>query len=61
MGGAYPPGILAQQDIRALAEAGAITATRPHDTDQIQPASLDLRLGTVAHRVRASFLPGPDL
>src|SRR6516165_7070749 len=28
--------------------------------DQIQPASLDLRLGEVAYRVRASFLPGPD-
>jgi dCTP deaminase len=28
--------------------------------DQIQPSSLDLRLGDVAHRVRASFLPGPD-
>ncbi len=26
---------------------------------QIQPASLDLRLGEVAYRVRASFLPGP--
>jgi dCTP deaminase len=26
---------------------------------QVQPASLDLRLGTVAYRVRASFLPGP--
>ncbi|MCC2113777.1 MAG: 2'-deoxycytidine 5'-triphosphate deaminase, partial [Hyphomicrobiales bacterium] len=28
--------------------------------DQIQPASLDLRLGTTAYRVRASFLPGPE-
>ena len=26
---------------------------------QVQPASLDLRLGTIAYRVRASFLPGP--
>jgi dCTP deaminase len=26
--------------------------------DQVQPASLDLRLGTTAWRVRASFLPG---
>ena len=26
--------------------------------EQIQPASLDLRLGRVAYRVRASFLPG---
>jgi dCTP deaminase len=29
------------------------------DADQIQPASLDLRLGSTAYRVRASFLPGP--
>ena len=58
---AFGPGILAQQDIRALAEAGAIVPARSFDADQIQPASLDLRLGTVAHRVRASFLPGPDL
>ena len=28
--------------------------------DQIQPASLDLRLGAKAYRVRASFLPGPQ-
>jgi dCTP deaminase len=26
----------------------------------VQPASVDLRLGAVAWRVRASFLPGPD-
>src|SRR3954451_5253090 len=31
----------------------------PIEEDQIQPASLDLRLGEVAYRVRASFLPGP--
>lgn len=30
----------------------------PLDDDQVQPASLDLRLGTIAYRVRASFLPG---
>jgi dCTP deaminase len=51
MSGAYLPGILAQQDIRALAEAGAIASARPFDADQIQPASLDLRLGTVAHQI----------
>ena len=54
-------GILAVQDIEALTSSGAITAMRPYDGDQIQPASLDLRLGTRAYRVRASFLPGPDL
>ena len=36
----------------------AITATSAFDPDQIQPASLDLRLGARVWRVRASFLPG---
>ena len=53
-------GILPDHEIAALFEAGALTAARPLDGDQIQPASLDLRLGQKAWRVRASFLPGPD-
>lgn len=40
---------------------GDISTTRPLDDDQIQPASLDLRLGARAYRVRASFLPGRRL
>lgn len=52
-------GILPSQSIAALVEAGAIRTERPLDADQIQPASLDLRLGTKAWRMRASFLPGP--
>ncbi len=52
-------GILPDRMIAALAEQGAIRAIRPFDADQIQPASLDLRLGAIAYRVRASFLPGP--
>ena len=52
-------GILPDRMIAALAEAGEIRAARPFDADQIQPASLDLRLGAIAYRVRASFLPGP--
>jgi dCTP deaminase len=52
-------GILPDRMIAALAEDGAIVATKPFADDQIQPASLDLRLGAVAYRVRASFLPGP--
>jgi len=51
-------GILPDRDIAALFAAGALAAPRPLDADQIQPASLDLRLGEVAYRVRASFLPG---
>lgn len=52
-------GILPDREIAALFERGALAAGRPLDGDQIQPASLDLRLGPVAYRVRASFLPGP--
>ena len=53
-------GILPDERIAALFADGAISAERPLDGDQIQPASLDLRLGPTAWRVRASFLPGPD-
>jgi dCTP deaminase len=53
-------GILPDQDIAALFSSAALTAARPLDSDQIQPASLDLRLGGRAYRVRASFLPGPE-
>lgn len=51
-------GILPAHAIVGLVDSGAIVLDRPLDTDQIQPASLDLRLGAVAWRVRASFLPG---
>ena len=53
-------GILPDQDIKALFESGALKTPRALDKDQIQPASLDLRLGEKAWRVRASFLPGPN-
>ena len=52
-------GILPDRMIAALAEEGGIRAAYPFAAGQIQPASLDLRLGAVAYRVRASFLPGP--
>lgn len=52
-------GILPAQVIRALAKAGQIVPAVPFGARQVQPASLDLRLGDVAYRVRASFLPGP--
>ena len=51
-------GILPDRMIAALAASGAIIS-REFAPDQIQPGSLDLRLGNVAYRVRASFLPGP--
>lgn len=53
-------GILPDQMIAAMADAGGIRPALPFAADQIQPASLDLRLGKVAYRVRASFLPGPQ-
>lgn len=53
-------GILADSDIAALFESGTLFAEKALDHDQIQPASLDLRLGAKAYRVRASFMPGPD-
>jgi dCTP deaminase len=58
MSEAARPGILPSQSIDALIEQGAIAADSPFDPDQVQPASLDLRLGARAWRVRASFLPG---
>lgn len=51
-------GILPDARIQDLFDSGALASDRPLDSDQIQPASLDLRLGEVAYRVRASFLPG---
>ena len=53
-------GILPSQAIRALIAAGEIRGAPEIESAQIQPASLDLRLGKVAYRIRASFLPGPD-
>jgi dCTP deaminase len=53
-------GILPSQAIRAMIAGGEILAAPEIETNQIQPASLDLRLGKVAYRIRASFLPGPD-
>jgi dCTP deaminase len=53
-------GILPSQEISNLIARGHIRATPAINPDHIQPASLDLRLGDMAHRVRASFLPGPN-
>jgi len=53
-------GIIPSQGIRDLKAAGRILASPEIEEQHIQPASLDLRLGNIAHRVRASFLPGPN-
>ena len=51
-------GVLPAQALRLMIADGAISANPAVVDAQIQPASLDLRLGTVAYRVRASFLIG---
>ena len=53
----HTTGILPSQRLRQLVDAGQIRAGKPVLPDQIQPSSVDLRLGAVAYRVRASFLP----
>jgi len=51
-------GVLSDRGIRRMIAAGGIAAEVPIEGGQIQPASLDLRLGETAYRVRASFLTG---
>ncbi|MBV9862977.1 MAG: 2'-deoxycytidine 5'-triphosphate deaminase [Alphaproteobacteria bacterium] len=60
----FSTGLLPSQLLRAAVALGneiqsPDTPLGPIGDDQIQPASIDLRLGEVAYRVRASFLPGP--
>ncbi|MEM9061031.1 MAG: 2'-deoxycytidine 5'-triphosphate deaminase [Pseudomonadota bacterium] len=50
------PGVLPSQAIRRMVEDGTIGVATPLLPEQVQPASLDLRLGRRAWRVRASFL-----
>jgi dCTP deaminase len=52
-------GILPDSAITELIATGALRLAARASDGQIQPASLDLRLGPTAYRVRASFLPGP--
>src|SRR5271166_2461554 len=59
-GPARTTGKLPSQEITNLIACGNVSATPSINPDHIQPASLDLRLGDMAHRVRASFLPGPN-
>ncbi len=57
----HSTGILPSQELeRQVRVTREIIAVEPIEDDQYQPASLDLRLGPVAYRVRASFLPGKD-
>jgi len=56
----FTTGILPTQDIETLIRNGSIFSKDSISNNQIQPASMDLRLGSVAYRVRASFLPGQN-
>ena len=51
-------GILPSHAVRELVRAKAIQGVEDISMDQVQPASIDLRLGSTAYRMRASFLPG---
>ncbi|MDE3110012.1 MAG: 2'-deoxycytidine 5'-triphosphate deaminase, partial [Acidobacteriota bacterium] len=53
----HKTGILPSQEIRELIHNRKILSPLAIDDAQIQPASIDLRLGNVAYRVQASFLP----
>jgi dCTP deaminase len=56
----FPSGIIPSQKIAELISAGHIHAEAPIGAEQLQPSSIDLRLGSVAYRVRASFLPSRE-
>lgn len=51
------PGVLPTQEIRELIRNGKLLSPAEIPDSQIQPASVDLRLGNVAYKVQASFLP----
>ena len=61
-GQTHATGILPAHGIRNMIRDQQIWAVNGQKSgvleDQIQPASLDLRLGDTAYRIRASFLPG---
>lgn len=53
-------GLLPDIEIEQFIAKNIIQADSKIEKTQIQPASLDLRLGDVAYRIRASFLPGKN-
>lgn len=58
---AHTTGIIPCQEIHELIKAQRILATDTIIPDQIQPASIDLRLGHYAYPVITSFLPGRNI
>jgi dCTP deaminase len=53
-------GILVSQSLKRLVDDGRIQFLRPLTDDQVQPSSLDLRLGARVWQLQCSFLPGHD-
>ncbi len=53
-------GLLPREKIELMVRRKMIWGRKEIEPDQYQPASLDLRLGPKAYRVRASFLPGAN-
>ena len=53
-------GILPSHELKKAIPSKIIKSSIDIKSDQIQPASIDLRLGDIAYRVRASFPPGEN-
>jgi dCTP deaminase len=51
-------GVLVDSELLELIAGGGIAMQTPVEKGQVQPASMDLRLGAKAYRVQASILPG---
>lgn len=54
-------GLLPFQNLTECIHSGILRSSTPIGPDQVQPSSIDLRLGPVAYRIRASFLPRPGV
>ena len=54
----FANGVLSNRQLAMAIDSGIITLAQAQADDQIQPASIDLRLGRRAWRIKASFLPG---
>src|SRR4051794_10199383 len=57
LGDLYTTGLIPSQGIKELVARGHLRGSVTFTEQQIQPVSIDLRLGSVAYQVRSSFLP----
>jgi len=53
-------GILVSQTLRQFVKTGVIASPRPILSEQVQPSSVDLRLGGRVWQLQCSFLPGGE-